>query len=796
MFAPSSMLSHETPPAPNAAISQADLSAALDAALKRIPPLWPLRHFVAVNPFVGLMDRPFHAACELLERVVGTAPLQSPAEYRQAYELGQIEQADLEEACDGEWTPDQLVQALDAAMAGEAPPPLASVADRLDQLSPRAHWSGFVIGEISKWCAVTFDQNQTTWTSPWKARGLYTAWREAAVHDLNPEAFGLVGFRSFVASLPNDAIPAIRRCLHILKPPSEGLADVLHCQLATIGGWAGYVQYFVREDALRGRTNTALSELLAIRMAYDAALHQAFARDGGLRLDWSSTPLPRTDDQRLAALARWQFAYEAGYQRKLARALAKESGVTPTSRPTAQAVFCIDVRSEVFRRHLEEALPGVQTIGFAGFFGFPVSHKSAGNPIPVPQCPALLLPSFDTGEDLSDDQIASAAAERAEAGAWKAFQNSAVSCFSFVETAGLGFAAAFASSVKSKRLSCARAMPQFLSAPIETRAALAAGALRNMGLIRNFSRMVLICGHGSQSANNPYASGLDCGACGGNAGDVNARLAAATLNDPAVRSHLSQQGLNIPPDTFFLAGLHNTTTDDVLLFDFHTLPPTHLVDLVNLRRALALAGAASRRERAPLLGLADLPTDRLDAAVRQRAIDISQVRPEWGLANNAAIIAAPRRRTSGLKLEGRVFLHDYDTAADPDGKILTLILTAPVVVASWISLQYYACRVDPKQYGSGNKVLHNVVGGFGVIEGNGGDLKVGLPQQSIHDGERFVHEPRRLAVYLEAAPSKIAAVLESQPSVRQIFDYGWLHLFALQDSDCFRYRKGTWARIG
>ena len=98
--------------------------------------------------------------------------------------------------------------------------------------------------------------------------------------------------------------------------------------------------------------------------------------------------------------------------------------------------------------------------------------------------------------------------------------------------------------------------------------------------------------------------------------------------------------------------------------------------------------------------------------------------------------------------------------------------------------------------GPAGEVLHNVVGGFGVFEGNGGDLKVGLPQQSIHDGERFVHEPRRLAVYLEAAPSKITAVLESQQSVRQIFDYGWLHLFALQESDCFRYRKGTWARIG
>ena len=56
-----------------------------------------------------------------------------------------------------------------------------------------------------------------------------------------------------------------------------------------------------------------------------------------------------------------------------------------------------------------------------------------------------------------------------------------------------------------------------------------------------------------------------------------------------------------------------------------------------------------------------------------------------------------------------------------------LLLTAPVVVANWINLQYYASTVEPDQYGSGNKLLHNVVGGdLGVFEGNRGDLRIGL----------------------------------------------------------------------
>lgn len=124
--------------------------------------------------------------------------------------------------------------------------------------------------------------------------------------------------------------------------------------------------------------------------------------------------------------------------------------------------------------------------------------------------------------------------------------------------------------------------------------------------------------------------------------------------------------------------------------------------------------------------------------------------------------------------------------------MLTLILCAPVVVASWINLQYYASRVDPERYGSGNKVLHNAVGGIGVWEGNGGDLKVGLPLQSIHDGAKFVHEPRRLSVFIEAGRAKIETVLQARPAVRQLFDHGWIHLFALEDGQCHRYTTAGW----
>ncbi len=772
-----------------------DLASVIDQALSRIPPLWPLKHFVAVNPFLGLVDRPFFDACATLQRTVGTLPLQTPAEYLAAFRSGTITPLDLASVDDEGWPTHRLIRALENPDTSVSTP-IRTVADMLDSEKPRAHWSVFVVEEISKWCAIAFDENQTTWRSPWQKLGLYAAWHDAAAHDRNPEAFGLHKFRAFVQTLPAEPTAAIAFCLQLLDVRSLDPVDFLHRQLATISGWAGHAQYLAREDALRGRANPVLRDLLAIRLAYDTALYHAFANDHAFRTDWRAQKMPAPNATQLYALNRWQLAYELGYQRQLAAQLATQPGTVRAQRPSAQVVFCIDVRSERLRRHLETHDATIQTIGFAGFFGFPVAHQPPAAAAPGSRCPVLLVPPVETCEPLSPADAQAALSARAAAGAWKAFQNSATSCFSFVESAGLAFAAALGRRSPNAGPACSRVAPDFKSATVEQRAALAEGALRNMSLTRNFARLVLICGHGSQSANNPYASGLDCGACGGHAGDVNARLAAATFNAPAVRSLLAQRGIAIPDDTVFIASLHNTTTDDVTLFDLDRVPPSHAQDVTSLRTALAQAGAGVRAERAPSLGLAHTPADQLDEAVRARATDIAQVRPEWGLANNAALVAAPRSRTAHLNLDGRVFLHDYDASADPENKVLTLILCAPVVVASWINLQYYASRIDPERYGAGNKVLHNVSGGLGVFEGNGGDLKVGLPLQSIHDGEKFTHEARRLTVFIEAARQNIEAVLSANPGVRQLFDHGWLHLVAIEGNRTHRRMpNATWLAI-
>lgn len=60
-------------------------------------------------------------------------------------------------------------------------------------------------------------------------------------------------------------------------------------------------------------------------------------------------------------------------------------------RPFVQAAFCIDVRSERIRRHLE-SVGDYQTFGIAGFFGVPVSLLELGKGSEKHLCPVLLTP--------------------------------------------------------------------------------------------------------------------------------------------------------------------------------------------------------------------------------------------------------------------------------------------------------------------------------------------------------------------------------------------------------------------
>lgn len=789
---------------------------AVESACKKIPPLWPLKHFVAVNPFVGLSHLKFSDAVRLVHRVAhGDMTLPATA-YAEAFARGEITADDLSNAIRlhrGTWTADELGVALAAPWESESV--RLSVADILDRKTG-SRWDSFVVEEVSKWCASYFDEGQALWRMPWTSLPLFRAWKRGVAYDRTAEVAGVPGFRSTIATLPDDAPLAIQIILEKLGLPQTCWDEFLHRQLMSVRGWAGYVQYQVREKAMRGTQDDSLVQLLAIRLAYDFALHDAFGPCPEILLEGQPRNL------RVPALVVWQDALEIAHRRGLISQLLGASAAVPvpsemSRRKAFQAVFCIDVRSEIFRRALESASSGAETIGFAGFFGFaieviPLNHRKG-----AARCPVLLVPSHRIAEagpkgSPVEERAHVRKLARAEsfAGVWKSFKTATVTCFPFVESLGLAYSApllrdSLALPTQQKPPAARYRVCQETGGCSDAegisfadRLALAEGALRNMGLTQNFARLVLICGHGSKTANNPFASSLDCGACGGHAGDANARVAVVVLNDANVQSALISKGIEIPQDTVFVAAIHNTTTDEVELLDTDAIPSSHHEDVSALRQALAAAGVLAREERAETLGLSPVSSEGLKAAIEQRSRNWAEVRPEWGLAGNYAFIAAPRSRTSNLRLDGRAFLHNYDHTVDPGNGILELILCAPMVVANWINLQYFGSSANNALFGSGNKVLHNVVGKLGVLEGNGGDLRSGLPFQSVHNGTELVHLPLRLNVIIEAPTDRIDSVLAKHTGVRELVENQWLHLHALENDGkrlLARADDGEWISV-
>jgi len=832
---PSSTSTACTPPAE----WRVQVEAACNQACRSIAPVWPLDRAIAVNPHWSRIGMPVRQVAARMAVLGGIGVFPSRASQRHAWDTGRIRPQDLDSALTrlppAQWaalTSAQCLHALDSPLSVSQLPLLIDVLDDDPARHTRLSWRQAITHQVSQTCAAYFDERQAEW-QPERPQGLYGFWRETLQHDHGIGILmGLPGLGRAIDALPPTRADAERWALQRLNLPQSVWADYLESVLLTVNGWASWCAYLGWQAHLQGWEDQHLRELLAVRLAWgavllecedDAAARLAFA---ALRREWTRAPaLLQQAEAALQIDEVWQVALEIGYQRRLARKLLASSAESaPPESIEVQAVFCIDVRSERLRRALESVWPAVQTIGFAGFFGLPAAYTPLATRARRPQLPGLLAPTLEvtdrvvsstSSHSASDDALLDAAS-RARSdrfdllSPWLAANRWPGAAFFFVEAAGwayLGKLADWLAPGKHARVRDdlaglpdryrSRCRPRIVGLDRGAKVTLASRVLHAMGLNRNFAPLVLLVGHGSQSHNNAHAAALDCGACGGQTGEVNARSLALLLNEWPVREGLREHGVLIPEETVFVAALHNTTTDEIEGFDVDLLPASAAARWDRLQPVFAQACDQVRRERAPELHLNPrTPHAELLDKLRRRANDGAQTRPEWGLAGNAAFVIAPRRRSLGVVLEGRAFLHDYDASQDADGSILELLMTAPMLVTHWINWQYHASTCDPERFGSGNKVLHNVVGGhIGVFEGNGGDLRIGLSRQSLHDGERWVHEPLRLTVVIDAPQRTIEDVIRKHAVVMQLLNNGWLTLWRFDEARLLRYELGEWRPV-
>ncbi|PKM04659.1 MAG: DUF2309 domain-containing protein [Gammaproteobacteria bacterium HGW-Gammaproteobacteria-6] len=781
------------------------LMAAAEQACAQVAPTWPLDRMIAVNPLWERRSQPWHTVAEQLWQQSGSLLTFSPADYQEAWASGRISERHLQTALQQsnlDLNLTDLHLRLNYPLSvGQSLPLLEDLASAKGHLPV---WRDLITHQIGQFCAAWFDTEQADWHLNAKG-GLYAAWRDNLLQDHGLSVLsGCRTLQQRVADLPLQPAAVLARAVDQLSVDQWHWADWFDALLQRSLGWASWCAYQRWQARLQGEDEDSLIDLLAIRTAWQLLVDDGERDDHSVWHQWQHAflvGLKRPPEPLWEALQVWQRADELAWQEQLQQRLGAADSTAKEAEPVlAKLYFCIDVRSEVMRRAIEQHSTGIETAGFAGFFGLPIEYAPLGTDAARPQLPGLLAAQMQVSDSSGDARIDHSLAQRrvkrlSKTGRWRLFERLPASTFTLVETLGLGYAASLLchqfgrharpATAGLRDVEQAQLSPVLLGLMVEQKADLAARILAAMGLTSDFPPLLVLLGHASQSANNPQAAGLACGACCGQSGEVNARLLAAVLNDQEVRQGLAAKGISIPDSCHAVAGLHNTTTDEISLFDQQQLPASLQTEWQQLRQVLDNAAHQVRAERAEALGLAALAEqpEALLKALRTRAGDWAQTRPEWGLANNAAFIAAPRWRTQGVDLQGRAFLHDYDWRQDSDGSILELIMTAPMVVAHWINMQYLTSTTDNQRFGSGNKVLHNVVGGrIGVFEGNGGDLRIGLAKQSVHDGQRWMHTPLRLTVVIDAPREMIDAVLAKHEVVRQLVEHQWLYLQCM-DSD-------------
>ncbi|ASV29307.1 DUF2309 domain-containing protein [Maribacter cobaltidurans] len=752
-------------------MNQLDIDILIDKASEYVGNTWPLYSFVTSNPLNGFEKEHFFQATQHASTLLGADMFPKADVYKNALKSGAIDALEIQKILQEKGYSQSPEYYLEL-MSKQASTRTENSEHRLDQY-------------MVKWLSSFMDEGLAEWQMPYKSYGFYTAWRKLATFD---ESLGPVR----ITMIPKTSDEALEMVLNGLS--DEEIMKAFEHHLVALPGWTGYTKHRVKNlPTWQREAPITLKDYLAIRLWANKKLGGSLITNE-VRIDSKNTI------SELSYL--WLLAWEKSWQKQLLQTL-KNSSIE-TSAPSefdtdAQMVFCIDTRSELIRRHVENH-GNYETFGYAGFFGIAMDYQNPKSGLSQKACPPILDSSYVVSEKAKTEKKGSKKSfdhKNEVRNFWNYFlkrmKNMLPSTFGFVEGSGffygvnLTLRTLFSKSVyrwKNKELNAYEAVctPEIkhtdnndsvnTSIPLAEKVNIVKSAFALMGW-KNFAPLVIFVGHGSHSANNPFGSSLDCGACAATPGRHNARMLAKLANDSEVRKSLIEEhDIKIPETTLFVGAEHNTTTDEIVLFDSDT-PKSHQKSLANLKINFKKAQVSATQER---LGH---KTNSVSLA-QLKASNWGETRPEWGLAKNASFIIGPRKMTQNHNLEGRCFLHSYDWNTDQDGKSLEAIMQGPMVVTQWINNHYYFSTVDNDAFGAGTKTTHNVTGKFGVVQGNGGDLKRGLPWESLYEEkDNPYHPPLRLTVVINAPRKRVNKILHRNESLKSLITNEWLHLIIM-----------------
>jgi uncharacterized protein len=775
-----------------------------------LPTQAPLKDFIHHNTLHAFQHLPFETAIRHASKIFGSKLSLSLDEYRDLYKAGKIDKEILERVASrrkGDSTKADFIKAL--------------LSRHYDQALTRR------IGHVRKYWRDVYhlDLNTIVHTNLFRVLNSYLDQGVAITR------FPVVNgsFLSSIRQLERNSLIGLLKTQHARELLADESMTITGLLLMLVGderyfeqylfdqqfahpGWSGMVSMVedMPESLLEARHIT-LREMIHFELILEIDNLDNSLGEKWLPLTAHITsepvdlfalePLSELDE----VLNAWQEAYEWTYYDQVLGAISKNHVSYPEGTPSFQAFFCIDDRACSLRRYLEHFDPNCATYGTPGFFAVDAYYEPKNGKFNTKICPAPITPKHLIRE----------VATKRQNGRDAHFEKTTHSLFrGWIISQTLGFWSAvkllfniFKPSLSPATSSSFNHMDELSTLTVENRSkthiknGLQIGytleemtdrverVLKSSGLVTQFSPIVYIVGHGASSANNTHYAAYDCGACSGRPGSANARAFSTMANHKGVRALLIERGIEIPEETEFVGGLHDTTRDEVIFYDEELLSPAnqelHLRNQFYFRKALEL-NAKERARRFILINSEQTP-GKVHKKVKERSLSLFEPRPELNHATNAVCIIGREQLNNRLFLDRRSFLNSYDYRIDPDGKFLAGIINAAAPVCGGINLEYYFSRVDNHNQGAGSKLPHNVMGLIGVANGFEGDLRTGLPSQMIE-----VHDPVRLLMIVEQYPEVVLDTIKRTPETYEWFVNDWVVLCAVNPDTqkIFRLQKG------